>query len=77
MSASFGKPTDESAPPLSREEFDAMANRLKVDADVLDQLYPMVRDLLSFADRLNSLAPELGKEIDVAKLTVGVGGNLK
>jgi hypothetical protein len=77
MSESSGKPAEPSATPISFEEFTAMAARLDVDADILEELYPMVRDLLAFADKMNVLAPELGQEIDVARLTVGVGGGLK
>ncbi|HQZ13568.1 MAG TPA: hypothetical protein PK286_11855 [Devosia sp.] len=71
MSASSAKPAEQSAAPLTYEEFTAMAARLDVDADILEELYPMVRDLLGFAGKLNRLAPELGKEIDVAAMMVG------
>ena len=77
MSASPGKPAEDPATPLSQDEFLILAKRLDVDTDVLEELYPMVRDLLAFSGRLNRLAPELGQEIDVAQLTVGVGGGLK
>ncbi|MEO1225317.1 MAG: hypothetical protein AAFX92_13910 [Pseudomonadota bacterium] len=48
---------------LSHEDFLHMATRLDVDPDVLEDLYPLARDLLSFARQLNLLAAELGQEI--------------
>jgi hypothetical protein len=53
---------------LTYDEFAAMAERLDVDRDVWEELYPMVRDLLGLADGLSRLMPELHGEIPVEAL---------
>lgn len=55
---------------LSPEEFHVLADRLGVPTDVRDELYPMVRDLRSLADRLNDLiVPEFHTDIPVTALS--------
>jgi hypothetical protein len=53
---------------LTYDEFTAMAERLDVDRDVWEELYPMVRDLLGLADGLGQLMPEFHGEIPVDAL---------
>ena len=53
---------------LTYDEFTAMAERLDVDRDVWEELYPMVRDLLGLADGLGQLMPEFHSEIPVDAL---------
>jgi hypothetical protein len=54
---------------LTYDEFAAMAERLDVDRDVWEELYPMVRDLLGLADGLGQLMPEFHGEIAVDALS--------
>jgi hypothetical protein len=54
---------------LTYDEFTAMAERLDVDRDVWEELYPMVRDLLGLADGLSQLMPEFHGEIPVDALS--------
>ncbi|HZY68464.1 MAG TPA: hypothetical protein VFE52_07745 [Devosia sp.] len=63
--------------PLSFDEFTVLADRLGVDRDVREELYPSVRDLLLLTDMLNRLAPELSKSIPAEGLTVGVSTQLR
>jgi hypothetical protein len=50
-----------------------MAERLDVDRDVWERLYPMVRDLRELADGLARLMPELHQEIPVTALVDAPG----
>jgi hypothetical protein len=65
------------AEPLTYDEFTALADRLQVDADIRDELFPMVRDLLGLAAMLDRLTPELHAEIPPESLSVGVSGGLR
>jgi hypothetical protein len=58
---------------LTVTEFSLLADRLGVPAEVREELYPMVRDLRSLADRLNRLIPDLHGEIPADALS-GTGG---
>ncbi|MGH2559738.1 MAG: hypothetical protein ACRDJH_11790 [Thermomicrobiales bacterium] len=51
------------ADALTFEAFSALATHVHVERELWDELYPMVRDLRSLADRLNQLAPEPHREI--------------
>ena len=58
---------------LTFDEFTAMAERLDVDREVWEELYPMVRDLLGLADSLGQLMPEFHGEIPVDALVARQG----
>lgn len=62
---------------MTYEEFTALAERLRVDRDIWEELFPMVRDLLGLADMLNRLTPELHAEIPANLLSTGVSGGLR
>jgi hypothetical protein len=52
------------------EEFQARAARLNLtNPKMLEELYPLVKDLIKMSRRVNKLATELHKEIDVATLS--------
>jgi hypothetical protein len=52
------------------EEFQARAKMLGLtDPKMLQELYPLVKDLIKMSRRVNKLATELHGEIDVAKLS--------
>jgi hypothetical protein len=53
-------------------EFASLADRLHVPEEVREELYPMVSDLRSLADRLNQLVPELHGEIPTGALSGAV-----
>jgi hypothetical protein len=60
---------------LTYDEFTAMAERLDVDRDVWDELFPMVRDLLGLADSLGQLMPEFHGEISADALVDKLGAS--
>ena len=49
---------------LTYDEFLQQARQLGVDEPLLDELYPMVRDLLALAHHVSQLVPELHADID-------------
>jgi hypothetical protein len=53
------------AEDLTYTEFRDTASHLHVDEEIWEELYPMVRDLLAIAQRLEELAPELHGEIEL------------
>jgi hypothetical protein len=62
---------------MTYEEFAVLAERLRVDRDVWEELYPMVRDLFGLTAMLERLTPELHGEIPAEALSVGVSGGLR
>ena len=61
---------------LTREEFlHRAAYLLKAEPEILDELYPMVRDLLVMADEVNQFAQAMGHKLDVNSLSESVSGN--
>jgi hypothetical protein len=55
---------------LSYQEFRERAAHISgLDPELYEQLFPMVRDLLRMAQRINELAPELHGDVPEARLS--------
>lgn len=61
--------------PISYEEFlHRAAYLIEAPPDILEQLYPMVCDVLAMADDVNRFAHAMDTELDISTLSETVSG---